>query len=331
MSALAPRPAEAPAAAPAPARRTPVVWQPRHPVFWLASAMVVLFGVQIAQTLFTDRSAAPMAIVVSFGFLVAEGALLWAILRTMPRFRRQPLSLLLAALIWGATAAPGAAMIPNTDMGDVLARFGLNSMAAALTAPLNEDVMRLLGVLVVLVLGWGRRITVMDGAVYGFLVGTGFTLAENLLYALRGSDPAAAAGVSLLRILVGFGNHALWTTVAGAALAYCLARRQRGQGGRWGVLAIGLLVPMALHILWDMPALTVISLLHFLLLLVFLYVPTVVLFLLAVAAGRRDEFAWFTETTGSALTRKEFRRLPRAERRGLADDAVAAERLLPRG
>ena len=40
-------------------------------------------------------------------------------------------------------------------------------------------------------------------------------------------------GVGLERTVVGFGLHALWTTVGGAALAYCLARKRLGLSGRW--------------------------------------------------------------------------------------------------
>lgn len=304
-----------------PRRRAPILWQPGQPVFWVMVALILVFGVSAVIELASAVSA-PSALLAAVLLGAAQAVLLWLIVRAMPRFRRQPRSLRIAAAVWGATVVPGVAIIANTAYGDSLWSFGLKSLTATLTAPVNEDVLRLLGVLVVLSLAGGRRITVMDGAVYGFLVGAGFEVVENLLYALRGDDLLGTLSTGLLRLVVGFGLHALWTTAAGAGLAYCLSRKQQGLGCRWWALILMMLAPMLLHAAWDAPGISVFPGVRY---LVFglIYLLTLALFFGTVAWGRRSEYAWFAETGGSAPSRAEFRRLPRAERRGLAAEAVA--------
>lgn len=302
-------------------RRAPEIWQPRHPAFWVVAVLVLVFGASTAVELAAAVSA-PSALLAAVLLCGVQAVLLWLIVRAMPRFRRQPRSLMIAAVAWGATVVPGVAIIANTAYSDPLWSFGLETLSASLTAPVNEDALRLLGVFAVLTLAAGRRLTVMDGAVYGFLVGAGFEVVENLLYALRGEDLGSTLSTGVVRLLVGFGLHALWTTAAGAGLAYCLSRRQQGLPGRWWVLIPTTLAPMVLHAGWDAPSLSVFPFLR-LLLLVVLYLLTLVLFFGSIAWGRRSEYAWFVETTGSTLSLADFRRLPRAERRRLAGGAVA--------
>lgn len=303
----------------------PRLWQPNQPVFWLGAVLCVLFGGYTLLNLAFGFSGVG-SMVAGLILMVVQGAILWAVLRLLPRFRRQPRSLQLAALAWGATAAIGLAMIANTPYSSPLESLGLGAFSASLTAPVNEDAFRLLGVLIVLVLGYGKRITVMDGVVYGFLVGLGFELIENLVYAFAGGDFAGTVQAGLTRLTLGLGLHSFWAAIGGAGLAYCLSRRQLGLNGRWWVLLLAVPVSMLLHAAWDAPEISVfqgIALLVFFL----LYLITLGVFLIAVKWGRKSEFAWFTDTRGSALSYRAFTRLARADRKRLAVEAVAAEQM----
>lgn len=275
-------------------KRRAVIWQPRQPIFWL---FVVLLVVGVPYTVFelVMLRSNPQAALAALLLMAVQATLLALIARALPKLKkRQPVSLRLAALAWGAAVVPTIAMFANTSASGTLDQLGLTSFGASLSAPINEDLMRVLGVLVVLTLAVasGRRITVMDGAVYGFIVGAGFEVVENLLYALRGADFGETLSVGVTRLLVGFGLHALWTTVSGAALAYCLLRRQGGLGARWWVLVLGIALPSLLHALWDAPDFSIFSILKFALLIVG-YGLTVLIFLLAVRWGRRSDVALF--------------------------------------
>jgi RsiW-degrading membrane proteinase PrsW (M82 family) len=304
-------------------RSAPAVWQPRQPVFWLMAVLTAVGIVLVVAGRIVSADSAPV-FVAAVLFVGVQAVLLWLIVRAIPRFRRQPGSLMAAGLVWGGVVAvPLAGSLNAVNLG-ALSSFGIDSFAASITAPLNEDLLRLLGVLVVLVLAYRRPLTVMDGVVYGFIVGAGFELMENLSYGLDAGNLDEAIGTGLKRLLLGFALHALWTASAGAVLAYCLSRAQRGFGGRWLLLVPAIALPMLLHAGWDSPSPSVLAEMQLLVQLL-VYALTLALFFIAVVWGRRSEYAWFAESAGSALTRAEFRRLPRAERRTLARAAVDGE------
>ncbi len=271
------------------------VWQPRQPVFWLFLALlavsIFLTALQLAA-LFSGAQGLLAALVLGGMQMV----LLALIARALPKLkRRQPASLRLVALAWGGLVACSFAAQANTAAAELYDKIGLTSFAASLSAPINEDLLRLLGVLMVLSLAQSQgRLTVMDGVVYGFLVGAGFEIVENLFYALHSSDFSATVSTGIMRLLVGFGLHALWTTVSGAALAYCLSRRQIGLSARWWVIVPCTLVPMLLHAAWDAPSFSMFTVLTFGPLIVY-YGLTVLVFLLAVRWGRRSDAALAAE------------------------------------
>lgn len=324
MSAVSERAAQQPTLRGSALKRS-AVWQPKQPVFWLFIVLLVVSTVSISIELIASASS-PQAAGAALLLVSVQTTLLVLIVRAMPRFGRQPRSLRLVALLWGLSIVPGVAVFANTSAGELIDAVGLGVFGASLSAPINEDLIRFIGVLLVLslALAQAKRLTVMDGAVYGFIVGAGFEVVENLLYALRGEDFTATLSVGVTRLLVGFGLHALWTAPAGAALAYCLSRRQQGQPSRWWVIAPALGVPMLLHAAWDTPEFSIVSILK-ILLLVLLYAISVAVFLFAVRWGRRSEFEWYIGRSGSSLSYEEFKRLPRRERRELAVEAPSAE------
>ncbi|NLA65053.1 MAG: PrsW family intramembrane metalloprotease [Leucobacter sp.] len=278
--------------------KRPALWQPKQPVFWLFAGLLVPSTLFMARQLglgATSASAAGAAIILA----VVQIILFVLIVRAMPRFNRQPRSLRLAALLWGLSIVSAIAIPAKTRAGDLYSAVGLSSFDASLSVPVNEDLLRLLGVLLVLSLAQTKPLTVMDGAIYGFIVGAGFEIIENLLYALRGADFGATISVGITRFMVGFGLHALWTTLAGAALAYCLMRRQQGISGRWWVLAPAIALPMLLHAGWDAPDFSIIGALKLVLFFV-IYVLSVAAFFFAVRWGRRSEFAWYVENGNSS-------------------------------
>lgn len=300
------------------------VWQPGQPVFWLFLVLLVCSAALTSIELVASVTA-PQSALAALLLVTVQAVLFVLIVRAMPRFPRQPASLRVAALLWGMTVVPAVAILANTAASDAIEALGLGSFSASLSAPINEDLLRLLGVLLVLSLAQFRRLTVMDGAVYGFLVGAGFELVENLLYSLRGDDFGATISVGVTRLFVGFGLHALWTTLAGAALAYCLSRRQCGQPARWWVLVPAVVTPMLLHAGWDTPEFSIFAVLKFAL-LGLLYGLSIACFFFAVRWGRRSEFAWYSQTQDDPASLIEFRRLPRSERRRRIAAAVGSER-----
>jgi protease PrsW len=166
-----------------------------------------------------------------------------------------------AAIVWGAAAATGCALLANEGLTGLWAKsagpaFAAN-WAASLTAPLNEELLKVCGVVLV-VLAAPRVIRgPLDGMVIGALTGLGFQAAENVTYglnavALGGAvDPARAVlGSAGYRIgVTGLGSHWAMTAVAGAGVGYLVRRGRAGLPAAFGCL----LGAMAMHLLFDAP------------------------------------------------------------------------------
>ncbi|GAA1098368.1 PrsW family intramembrane metalloprotease [Nocardiopsis composta] len=173
-----------------------------------------------------------------------------------------------AAVLWGAAAATGLALIANDALLSVWnVLLGVPAGTAwgpSLTAPLNEELLKLAGVVILAVAAPSALRGPVDGFILGALVGLGFQVVENALYALNTVvlQGATAGGVSVLvslalRIVVtGAGSHWAMTAIAGTAVGLLAAARWRpGPRRAW---AAGLLVlfAMALHGFFNAPVLS---------------------------------------------------------------------------
>jgi hypothetical protein len=101
----------------------------------------------------------------------------------------------------------------------------------------------------------------VDGFVYGALVGLGFQLIENIVFAV--GAVALNAGVDavgpviatfLVRgVLGGLWSHTLFTALAGAGVAYALVRRDRPRWQRITVAVALFGAAAGFHFLWNSP------------------------------------------------------------------------------
>jgi RsiW-degrading membrane proteinase PrsW (M82 family) len=167
-----------------------------------------------------------------------------------------------AAVIWGATAATGCALSANQGLTGLWAKGAgvafAGNWSAALTAPVNEELLKVAGV-VLIALAAPRVIRgPVDGMIYGALTGLGFQVMENFTYALNNipltgaTNPAEAVVIStVVRGLTSPGSHWAMTAVAGAGVGYLAARGLRGGAPR---AAACLAAAMAMHLLFDAPA-----------------------------------------------------------------------------
>ncbi len=145
------------------------------------------------------------------------------------RYEKEPLALLGAAFVWGAVIAAGGSFIFNTVLGigifvvtgsEAVADFGTTSIVA----PLVEEFMKGLAVAIVFFLYRKEFDSVLDGLIYGGMVGLGFAAAENTLYIYRNGYLESGWGGMILLFfirvfLVGW-MHAFFTSFTGAGFAY---------------------------------------------------------------------------------------------------------------
>lgn len=188
----------------------------------------------------------------------------WALRRIRP-VRAPDTKTSLVAVAWGFTGAAGLALLANNAFSGIWAKSISVEFAekwdAALSAPLNEEALKIVGI-VLIALAFPRAVRgPMDGFVIGSLVGLGFQVVENFFYALLSVIQSGAVNVmvsaglsSVMRVLVtGLATHWALSALTGTAVGLIAASAWR-PGARRSVMALLLvLTAMVLHWLFDAP------------------------------------------------------------------------------
>lgn len=196
--------------------------------------------------------------VVLSGLASAVPALLYALLLWWAdRYEREPLALIVAAFLWGAGPAAVLAVVGEALLDLPLESLGLGLAgeiaSASGMAPLVEETVKALALLGLLLFSYREFDDVMDGIVYGGMVGFGFGMTENFLYFL-GAFLSAGVGQWVLLVLVRgalFGlNHAFYTAFTGTGLG--LARRWGFRERGLAVAALGYAFALAFHALHNL-------------------------------------------------------------------------------
>jgi RsiW-degrading membrane proteinase PrsW (M82 family) len=113
-----------------------------------------------------------------------------AFINWLDRYEKEPKLLLGAAFVWGVVIAGGGAYILNTAFGlgiyaltgsEGAAEFGTTSIVA----PIIEEALKGLAVLVVFLLFRNEFDSVLDGIIYAAVTAMGFAAIENVLYIYR--------------------------------------------------------------------------------------------------------------------------------------------------
>jgi RsiW-degrading membrane proteinase PrsW (M82 family) len=175
------------------------------------------------------------------------------VLTWFDRYEREPLWLMSAVFLWGAIVAAGSAFVLNTLFGitvfaftndELLANFG----AAVISAPIVEEAVKGLAVLAVFLFFRGEFDSLMDGIIYGSLVGFGFAATENVNYIFFSGFAEGGIGgavmVTLVRAVGIAFLHASLSACVGLGLAYF--RLHRG-GARYLAPFVGYGAAVGFH------------------------------------------------------------------------------------
>ena len=211
------------------------------------------------QSLF--RQISPSVWALSWALLALYALPVLFLVYVLDLYEREPLSLVLGALLWGAVAATTLSGFANDGWGLVVARVGGPEFAArwtaALTAPFVEETLKGLGVVMIYLIAPDEFDDMMDGFVYGAMCGLGFAVVEDVFYfiAIFGGSPGGVlAGFYVRVVSSGFYGHVLYTGVSGMGVAYFVSRRGEVAFGRRLAVALGLFgSAVAAHFLWNSP------------------------------------------------------------------------------
>jgi RsiW-degrading membrane proteinase PrsW (M82 family) len=237
--------------------------QPRQPAFWLYAIVVAATAVvAIAeQNLFRELSPGGWAL--SWVLVLLYAAPVALVVYFLDLYEREPIPLLVASFVWGAVAATTLSAIANAGWGVVVARLGGPEFAsrwtAALTAPFAEEILKGVGVVLIVLIARDEVDDVMDGFVYGALCGLGFAIVEDVFYfvAVFGGEVEGVFRGFFVRVISsGLYSHVLYTGLVGMAIGIVASRRDRRPIQTRLLVAAPLAWAAVLgHFLWNSPIL----------------------------------------------------------------------------
>lgn len=149
-----------------------------------------------------------------------------SIIYWIDRYEKEPLWLLGAAFFWGAVPSIIVSFIFNTVLSIPLyelAGAAGDIWAASLIAPPVEESIK--GILVLAILFFRRSEidSLLDGIIYGAVVGMGFAVVENVYYFMNvyaeGGVEAWSVNMFMRGVIFGL-NHSLFTAMTGLGVAF---------------------------------------------------------------------------------------------------------------
>lgn len=180
-----------------------------------------------------------------------------SIILSLDRYEKEPWRTLLGAFGWGAAGAILLSVLAELANEAILtAAYGPDVAAVVgtgLSAPIIEETFKGVALLGLLWMFRDEFDNVLDGLVYGALIGLGFTMTEDILYLGSSYVEGGFAGFSELfvaRSVIGGLGHSLYTGTTGAAVGW--ARAQHGRGvWRFIVPILGWGLAVFQHFLWN--------------------------------------------------------------------------------
>jgi RsiW-degrading membrane proteinase PrsW (M82 family) len=183
--------------------------------------------------------------------LLYVGVLYWA-----DRYEKEPKRLLAAAFLWGAMPALLVAIAVRIFFQlpvNLLGPEAIEAVRAGLVAPLVEEVLKGAAIIFIAVRYRLEFDNVLDGIIYGAMVGFGFAMTGNTLsylgaFLLRGFGGLSST-IFVEGVLYGL-NHALYSALFGAGLGYARLARHRWQ--RWSIPLVAFVLAVVSHALHNL-------------------------------------------------------------------------------
>ena len=217
--------------------------------FLLAGLLLLVFLAELGPGLFV------VAVVMAF----VPAVFYMSIVLLIDRFDPEPPWLLALAFLWGAVISIFGALIINDTAALVAASAGGPAAAefvgAVIAAPISEEAMKGIGLLIVLIALRKEFDGVVDGIVYACVIALGFATVENVLYYGRSLGEAGAAGGAVTLVLRGLMSpfaHPLFTAMTGIGVG--IAREQRRGFVARIAPVLGYAAAVLLHATWNFVA-----------------------------------------------------------------------------
>jgi RsiW-degrading membrane proteinase PrsW (M82 family) len=307
----------------------------RHmPAFWLFLALLLITGLGFVLVQVGYVTVTPIGWVLSWLLMLVYIVPVVLVIRWLDPYEREPRSLLVGAFLWGGVIATLFSGLGNYFWGAVVTRVAgaefASQWSAALTAPVVEELYKVLGVIVLFLIARSEFDDLMDGFVYGAMIGLGFAVTEDVDYFISvfgGTVVGVLEGFWVRVIASGLYGHVLYTGLAGIGVAYFVTRKGVQSLSRRLAVAAGLLsLAMLAHFVWNSPLIW--DDLPLPLAAAVKGLPFLIALAILLRLARRRENRWLSETLRTevgqpGLLREELEVLADPGRRKHARKAVA--------
>jgi protease PrsW len=214
--------------------------------------LLILLGI-LGERL-TTQTIITSALMALIPLLIIVPTFLW-----LDRYEAEPARYIVFAFLWGALVAVVGAFFLNT--------FGLKMLVearwtdpletgAVYLAPITEETLKGLGILLIYLLRRREFDGIIDGIVYAGLIGAGFAFSENILYLGQAYNQYGGEGLTstfLVRGLMGPFGHPLFTSLTGIGIGIAVTARRPAV--RAVAILAGWVCALLLHGLWNLSAL----------------------------------------------------------------------------
>jgi RsiW-degrading membrane proteinase PrsW (M82 family) len=186
---------------------------------------------------------------------VAPTLLYVAIVWWLDRYEKEPIWLASVAFLWGAVPAVIIAFVLEYALGTPVSGGGSllgDLVEAGLAAPIVEECAKALALLGIYTFVRREFDDVLDGLVYGALIGFGFGMTENAFYFISnalGEEPINWHLLVVMRSVVFGLNHAFFTSLTGVSLGYARAISERWK--RSLIVLAGLSAAIFFHVIHN--------------------------------------------------------------------------------
>ncbi len=222
--------------------------RPRSALTWVTTIVLSLGALVIAVLLTLVGGPGPVVLVTFLAALAFPAVV--AIVFWLDRYEPEPARYRLAALGWGGVVAVVLSFIGELVLS---ALPGVTSfVSAAVVAPVVEETGKGLFLVAVVLFRRAQVHGLLDGVVYGALVGVGFAFVEDILYYLSALDAGGGEGLTVtffLRGVMGPFAHPLFTAATGLGIGIGLSTRSALW--RFAAPVLGFAAAVVMHGLWN--------------------------------------------------------------------------------
>lgn len=225
----------------------------------LVFAALVVLLLALLLLLLTGLETGPVPFLIGFVLATLPVPIYVSLVLWIDRYESEPVWTLVTAFIWGAVVAVFIAAFVNTIGSLIVASLISNEagefFGAVISAPIIEESMKAAVLFGLYFWKFDEFDGVVDGIVYASMVGLGFAMTENIQYYGSAALEGGVGGGLFLFILRGMlapFSHPLFTSMTGIGLG--LASQTKNRSVKFFAPALGLVLAMFLHSLWNLSA-----------------------------------------------------------------------------